>query len=125
MYMQKKYNYNRHLCKKIDKLEDFTVEYKNDPFKAIKLFIDCYKWYRDPTKNLLPADLAGETVSSVEAYVKNVIKTTVFIKEMNEFGTINEVYKEYFTSEFPARSCVEVARLPKDVLLEIEAIAVK
>ena len=76
MCMQKKYNYNRHLSKKIDKLEDFTVEYKNDPFKAIKLFIDCYKWYRDPTKNLLPADLAGETVSSVEAYVKNVIKTT-------------------------------------------------
>ena len=52
-------------------------------------------------------------------------KTTVFIKEMNEFGTINEVYKEYFTSELPARSCVEVARLPKDVLLEIEAIAIK
>ena len=40
--MQKKYNYNRHLCKKIDKLEDFTVEYKNDPFKALKLFIDSY-----------------------------------------------------------------------------------
>ena len=57
--------------------------------------------------------------------LENVIKTTVFIKEMNEFGTINEVYKEYFTSEFPARSCVEVARLPKDVLLEIEAIAIK
>ena len=44
---------------------------------------------------------------------------------MNEFATINDVYKDYFTSEFPARSCVEVARLPKDVLLEIEAIAVK
>ena len=54
-----------------------------------------------------------------------VIKTTVFIKEMNDFGAINEVYKTFFTSDFPARSCVEVARLPKDVMLEIEAIALK
>lgn len=57
--------------------------------------------------------------------MEKVIKTTVFIKEMDEFSTINGVYKEYFTSDFPARSCVEVARLPKDVLLEIEAIAIK
>ena len=55
----------------------------------------------------------------------NVIKTTVFIKDLNEFATINGVYQEYFTSNFPSRSCVEVARLPKDVLLEIEAIAIK
>ena len=67
-------------------------------------------------KNMLEA--AG---SSME----QVIKTTVFIKEMDEFGTINGIYKEFFTSDFPARSCVEVARLPKDVLLEIEAIALK
>lgn len=54
-----------------------------------------------------------------------VVKTTVFIKEMNDFGAINEVYAKYFPAPFPARSCVEVARLPKDVMLEIEAIAVK
>lgn len=54
-----------------------------------------------------------------------VVKTTVFIKEMNDFGTINDVYKEFFTSDFPARSCVEVARLPKDVLLEVEAVALR
>ena len=54
-----------------------------------------------------------------------VIKTTVFIKEMNDFGAINEVYATYFSGDFPARSCVEVARLPKDVMLEIEAIAIK
>lgn len=53
-----------------------------------------------------------------------VVKTTVFIKDMNDFGKINDIYKEFFTSDFPARSCVEVARLPKDVLIEIEAIAV-
>lgn len=54
-----------------------------------------------------------------------VVKTTVFIKEMNDFGTINGVYERFFPAPFPARSCVEVARLPKDVLLEIEAVALK
>ena len=54
-----------------------------------------------------------------------IVKTTVFIKEMNDFGKINEIYKKYFKEPFPARSCVEVARLPKDVLLEVEAIAWK
>ncbi len=52
-----------------------------------------------------------------------VVKTTVFIKDMNDFGKINDIYKDFFTIDFPARSCVEVARLPKDVLIEIEAIA--
>lgn len=53
----------------------------------------------------------------------DVVKTTVFIKDMNEFGRINEVYGKYFAKDAPARSCVEVARLPKDVLVEIEAVA--
>jgi 2-iminobutanoate/2-iminopropanoate deaminase len=44
---------------------------------------------------------------------------------MNDFGTINAVYATYFDGDFPARSCVEVARLPKDVLLEVEVIALK
>jgi len=55
----------------------------------------------------------------------NVIKTTVFLKEMNDFATINAIYAEYFKGEVPARSCVEVAKLPKGGLIEIEAIAVK
>lgn len=54
-----------------------------------------------------------------------VIKTTVFIKNMDDFAKVNEIYAKYFTTDFPARSCVEVARLPKDVLIEIEAIAEK
>ena len=57
--------------------------------------------------------------------MENVIKTTVFIKNMDDFAIINEVYAKYFPSPYPSRSCVEVARLPKDVLLEVEAIAVK
>ena len=61
--------------------------------------------------------------SGVEA--ENVIKTTVFIKEMNDFGKINEIYATYFKEPFPARSCVEVARLPKDVMLEVEAVVAK
>ena len=54
----------------------------------------------------------------------NVVKTTVFIKDMNEFGEINEIYANYFGENKPARACVEVARLPRDVKVEIEAIAV-
>lgn len=67
-------------------------------------------------KNILEA--AGSSLS-------NVVKTTVFIKDMNDFPKINEVYSTYFKNPYPARSCVEVARLPKDVLIEIEAVAVK
>ncbi|HYE81227.1 MAG TPA: RidA family protein [Clostridia bacterium] len=55
--------------------------------------------------------------------LEKVLKTTVFIKEMNDFPKINEIYGQYFTKEQPGRSCVEVARLPKDALIEIEAIA--
>ncbi len=57
--------------------------------------------------------------------VDNVVKTSVFIKDMNDFAVVNDVYATYFKKECPARACVEVARLPKDVLIEIEAIAVK
>ena len=65
-------------------------------------------------KNLLEA--AGTSID-------NVVKTSVFIKDMNDFAEINAIYAEYFTEPYPARSCVEVARLPKDVLLETEVIA--
>lgn len=54
-----------------------------------------------------------------------VVKTTVFIKNMEDFSTINEVYATFFKQTFPARSCVEVAKLPKNVLIEIEAVAKK
>lgn len=57
------------------------------------------------------------------ASLETVVKTTLFIKNMDDFGTINEIYAEYFSGHKPARSCVEVARLPKDVLLEMEVIA--
>lgn len=53
------------------------------------------------------------------------IKTTVFIKNMDDFGKVNEIYASYFSGAFPARSCVEVARLPKDLLIEVEVIALK
>ena len=70
----------------------------------------------------------GNLVALLEAAgtnADNVIKTTVFIKNMDDFGKINEIYSKYFTKDCPTRSCVEVARLPKDVLIEIEAIAIK
>lgn len=55
--------------------------------------------------------------------LKDVFKTTIFIKNMNDFSSINTVYGEFLSEPFPARSTVEVARLPKDVLVEIEVIA--
>lgn len=61
-------------------------------------------------------------VKEAGADMNKVIKTTVFIKNMEDFAKINEVYAEFFEKPYPARSCVEVARLPKDVLLEVEAI---
>ena len=54
-----------------------------------------------------------------------VVKTIVFIMDMGQFGTINEVYQQYFTQPYPARSCVQVAQLPKGVAIEIEAVALK
>lgn len=56
--------------------------------------------------------------------MNHVIKTTCFLSDMNNFAAFNEVYKSYFDRNFPARSCVEVARLPRDLLVEVEAIAV-
>ncbi|MGV8983042.1 RidA family protein [Clostridium sp.] len=53
-----------------------------------------------------------------------VVKTVVFLKDMNDFADMNEVYSQYFTSNPPARSCVQVAKLPKDALVEIEVIAI-
>jgi len=56
--------------------------------------------------------------------LSKVVKTTVFLKNMDDFGAMNEVYARYFTGDPPARSAVEVSRLPKDVLVEIECIAI-
>jgi 2-iminobutanoate/2-iminopropanoate deaminase len=54
----------------------------------------------------------------------NVVKTTIFLKDMNDFVSMNEVYATYFTEQLPARSTIQAARLPKDMLVEIEAIAI-
>lgn len=67
-------------------------------------------------KNILAA--SGCTLDSV-------MKTTVFLSDMNNFAPMNEIYAQYFTQNAPARSTVEVARLPKDALVEIECIALK
>ncbi len=59
------------------------------------------------------------------ADMSTVIKTTVFLKDMRDFQAFNGVYAEFFQEPFPARSCVQVAALPKDALVEIEAVAVR
>ena len=68
----------------------------------------------------------GKILSSASELLEvntKAVKTTVFIKNMDDFATVNAIYAEYFSEPFPARSCVEVARLPKDVLVECEVIA--
>lgn len=89
-----------------------------DPATGEIVSSDVKKQTEQSLKNLA-AILAGNGRSTAD-----VLKTTVFIKSMNDFAAINEVYAGVFAENPPARSCVEVARLPKDVLVEIEAIAI-
>jgi 2-iminobutanoate/2-iminopropanoate deaminase len=83
--------------------------------------------------NMVEGDIQAQThqvfqnlkavLSEAGASLETVVKATVFIKNMDEFAQVNEVYGEYFSAHKPARSCVEVARLPKDALIEIEVVA--
>ena len=63
-------------------------------------------------------------LEEVGTTLDNVIKTTIYVKDMNDFTSVNEIYASYFKETPPARSCIEVVRLPKDAVIEIEAIAV-
>ncbi len=88
----------------------------------------------DTTTGKMPHDIAEQTRISLEnvkavleaggASLNQVVKTTVFLNDMEDFSKMNAVYQEYFSGTYPARSAVEVARLPKDALVEIEAIAI-
>jgi 2-iminobutanoate/2-iminopropanoate deaminase len=88
----------------------------------------------DPaTQQLITGDVAAQTervlqnisgvLTAAGSSLAHVVKTTVFLKSMNDFAAMNEVYGRHFTADPPARSTVEVARLPKDVLVEIDVIA--
>jgi len=88
----------------------------------------------DPvTQQVISGDVSAQTervlknltgvLNAAGSGLDKVARTTVFLKSMNDFGAMNEVYGRYFTSTPPARSTVEVARLPKDVLIEIDVIA--
>lgn len=86
------------------------------------------------TGNMDASDIEGQThqaIKNLEAVLKEagsdlskVVKTTVFLSDLGNFGKVNEIYATYFKSEAPARSCFEVSKLPKAALIEIEAIAV-
>jgi 2-iminobutanoate/2-iminopropanoate deaminase len=69
-------------------------------------------------------DNIGALLQAAGAEFRHVVKTTVFLADMNEFTAMNAVYATYFTAPYPARSTVQVARLPRDCRLEIEVIAV-
>ena len=89
----------------------------------------------DPATGAFPEGIEAQTRQSLENVkavlaaagltMADVIKTTVFLKDMNDFAAMNEVYATFFPGNPPARSAVEVARLPKDAMVEIEAIAVR
>jgi 2-iminobutanoate/2-iminopropanoate deaminase len=66
----------------------------------------------------------GELLKAGGADFANVVRTTIFLTDMNDFAAVNEIYASYFTEPYPARATVQVARLPKDVRVEIDAIAV-
>ncbi len=70
-------------------------------------------------------DNLGAVLEAAGCSFADVVRTTIFLKDMGEFAKVNEVYGKRFPSEPPARATVEVSRLPKDVLVEIDAIAVK
>ncbi len=89
----------------------------------------------DPaTGQLVEGDIARQTTQALDnvrallesagASFRHVVKTTVFLADMNEFAAMNDVYAAYFSKPYPARSTVQVARLPKDCKVEIEVIAV-
>lgn len=88
----------------------------------------------DNAGNIVGNDITVQTrqvIANIESILKsqnlsllNVVKTTVLLKNMNDFSEMNKVYEEFFKESKPARAAYEVARLPKDVLIEIEAIAV-
>ncbi len=87
----------------------------------------------NPVTGTMPDSIEEQTEQSMKNILSilgeaglgamNIVKTTVFIKNMKEFSKMNAVYEKFFQEGYPARSCVEVARLPKDALVEIEAIA--
>ena len=87
----------------------------------------------DPVTNTLPETIEAQTVQSLDnilAIVEeagfqktDIVKTTVFVKDLADFALVNKLYTGFFGDHKPARSCVEVARLPKDALIEIEVIA--
>ena len=87
----------------------------------------------NPSTNEMPESVAEQTKQSLEnvkaileaagSDLQHVVKTTVFLKDMNTFTQMNEVYQSHFTGNYPARSAVEISRLPKDALVEIEVIA--
>jgi len=84
-----------------------------------ELVTDIQKATRQSLENLKGVlEAAGSSLDKV-------VKVSVFVKDMNDFALVNEIYAEYFNENPPARSCVEVARLPKDAVIEIEAIATK
>lgn len=89
----------------------------------------------DPATGAMPEGIAAQATQSMKNIqailaeagmeMKDIVKTTILLADLAGFGEVNEVYGSFFTGDYPARACYQVARLPKDALVEIEAVAVK
>ena len=90
----------------------------------------------DPATGALAAgDIAGQArqvfenmktvLEELDLSMADILKTTVFLTDLNDFGAVNEIYAEYFGPDYPARSCVQVSALPKGAMIEVEAIAAR
>lgn len=89
----------------------------------------------NPATKSMPEGIEAQTrqaIANVKAVLEaggssldKAVKITIFLKDLNDYNTVNKIYSEYFPNGFPARTCVQVARIPLDALIEIEAVGVK
>ncbi|MGD8400525.1 MAG: RidA family protein [Bacillota bacterium] len=88
----------------------------------------------NPLTGTMAADIEKQTLQSLNniksileaagSGLGKVVKTTIFLKDLNDFTKVNEIYNRFFADNYPARSCIQVAQIPKDALIEVEAVAV-
>ncbi|MEG2456342.1 MAG: Rid family detoxifying hydrolase, partial [Clostridia bacterium] len=89
----------------------------------------------NPNDGSIAVDIVGQAnqvfkningiLEEAKISASNVVKTTVFLTDLNNFTKVNEIYANYFNAPYPSRSCIEVSKLPKGVLIEVEAIAIR
>ena len=131
--------------KEVNKIKKIIYDLQNAPSpigpysQAIKvenfLFVSGQIAINTKTNELIDSDIERQTEQTLEnikvileganSLLENIIKVTIYLKDINSFSLVNNVYKKYFKANFPVRTCVEVSKLPKNAKIEIEVIAFK